>query len=102
MRFKFSWDRGLGENEAISLYVTSAVDARQFFNWVMREDEIWAGGGAVHPIPDTPGAYRFEVNAGLGSLPAGEAYWKVAIYENTPSGGQQLTEWSEERLIVGE
>jgi hypothetical protein len=96
VRFKFFWVRELAEGERFSIRLES-VDDPAIFEWRPNAQEIIAGGGSIYPIE---GGYLYEVNGGMGSLPPGEAFWKVAVLLDDAGGAEQITPWSEERPIV--
>jgi hypothetical protein len=96
VRWKFSWVRELAEGERFSIRLES-VDGPAVFEWRPNAQEILAGGGNIYPIA---GGYRFEVNGGMGSLPPGQAFWKVTVLSDAAGEPEQIAPWSEERPIV--
>jgi hypothetical protein len=95
VRFKFSWYRRLLPNERFSIYVRSVHENAES-DWWVSEQDILDGGGAIHAVP---GAFVYEVNSGLAGIPSGEAFWRVAVYEDRPEVKQAVCPWSEERPI---
>jgi uncharacterized protein YraI len=96
VRFKFSWFRRLRHDERVSIYLRSANGLDQF-DWWVSEADILAGGGAIHAQGD---GYVYEVNSGLGSLPPGKAFWRIAVFVDTPAEKRQVSPGSAERPIV--
>jgi hypothetical protein len=96
VRFKFSWYRRLQQDERVSIYVWMA-DGSGYFDWWASETDIRNSGGAIHEQAD---GVVYEVNSGFGSLPAGKAYWKVAVFLDTPDEKRQVSPWSRQRRIT--
>ena len=84
------------ENERFSIYLQS-VDDPVASEWQPTVQDIIGGGGNVYPLAD---GYRFEVNGGLGALPPGRAWWRVAVFSDAAGTMTQITPWSEERPIL--
>jgi hypothetical protein len=95
VRFTFTWFRGLQHDERVSIYVRSADGVNQS-DWWVSEADILAAGGAIRAQAD---GFVYEINSGLGSLPPGKAFWRVAIFRDTPSDKRQMSPWSQERQI---
>jgi hypothetical protein len=109
VRFKWYWHRRLGDYEKFSLRLASTTSTDQF-EWWLTEEELLAGGGAIHPMPaqtlviegtayQVSEGYRFEVNAGVGPISLGTARWSIAVVGETSSRKWQISQRSEERLI---
>lgn len=94
VRFKFTWDRRLQSDEKFSIYAQS-VDGSKSSDWWVGEDDIIAGGGSIYELED---GVRYEVESGIGTLPQGEAFWKVAAYPFPPPENYKVN-WSEARQI---
>lgn len=71
-------------------------DGSDYFDWWVSETDILNGGGAIHEQDDH---VVYEVNSGFGSLPPGIAYWKVAVFLDTPEEKRQVSPWSGKRRI---
>ena len=95
VRFKILWYRELAESERFAILLAS-VDGPDVFEWRPSMQDIFSGGGKVDPVAD---GFRFEINGGMGSLPRGQALWKVAVFDDGGEGMTQVAPWSEERPI---
>ena len=96
VRFKFSWFRRLQQDERVALSVRTGDRSGQF-DWWVSEADILNGGGAIHEEADR---VVYEVNSGFGSLPPGRAFWRVAVFLDTPDEKRQVSPWSRERRIM--
>ncbi|MBN1815427.1 MAG: AAA-like domain-containing protein [Anaerolineae bacterium] len=94
VRFKFTWVRRLHDDENFSIYVRSA-DGSQSYVWWVGEADILSGGGAIYTLTD---GVLYEVESGIGMLPSGEAFWRVAALP-FPTPENPTVNWSEERQI---
>jgi len=110
VRLKWSWYRRLGENEKFSIHLRSTNGPEQL-DWRVTEDGLIDSGGTIHPLQGqlivsggteywVENRCRFEVNSGLGAIPPGEAFWRVAVVGEMSSEKWQISHSSEERLIV--
>ena len=86
----------MAPNERFSISVQSAVDPNASSLWWANEDDLLAGGGAIHAVED---GYRFEINHGLRSIPVGEATWQVFVVLDEPDDQPSVSERSESRSI---
>lgn len=95
VRFTFTWFRRLRPGERVSIYVRSANGVDEF-DWWVSEADLLNSGGAIRAQGKE---FVYEVNSGLGPLPPGEAFWRVSIFEDTPSAKRQVSPSSQERQI---
>jgi hypothetical protein len=109
VRFKWIWNRRLGEDEKFALRLAS-IAGPEVFEWWVSEGGLLDGGGAIHPMPaqtivsegkvyQVGDSFRFEINAGVRPLPPGAALWSVAVVGERPEKKWQISQRSEERLI---
>jgi hypothetical protein len=100
VRFKWYWYRRL-----------ESMVSPEPFEWWVTEEGLLNSGGAIHPMAaqtivsggvayPVPDGYRFEINGGLGPIPPGQALWSIMVVGETPERKWQISERSEERLIV--
>ena len=94
-RLKFTWPRALAPNERAVVLIETSGRPPEFY-WLWAERDIYEGGGAIHPVEE---GYRYEVNVTLKPLSSGAAYWRVVIVSEEGGALQQVSPWSEERLI---
>lgn len=95
VRLKWIWPRRLESHERFSVQFQPICSLEGSDLWVS-EGEIIGSGGAVHQVED---GYRYELNFDLTPYPGGEAYWRVAVYGQTPTEKYQISLWSEKRQI---
>jgi hypothetical protein len=96
VRFKFVWSRELGPNERVVLYIRSIAHTGEMI-WSASQADILYGGGRIYDVDE---GVLYEINAGFGNVPPGQALWQAAIIAEAPTVKRQISPWSEARLIV--
>jgi LysM repeat protein len=95
VRLKWIWPRRLESHERFAVQWLPVCCPKGSDVWVS-EGEIIGSDGAIHEVA---GGYRFELNFDLAPYPKGEAYWRVAVFGQSPSEKYQISQWSEQRQI---